>query len=118
MIWKRTGSQGVRSRADPAAYPFLHPGVPITSPGLRFAYSITGELIGPVIVIDLAARVVPYFSISDTGEGLYRLPAPAVVVLADDVLAITGHPRCAVVALTAVFARFIAVPPVGKRVAA
>ena len=66
----------------------------------------------------VVSAVVPLFSISGTGEGLYWFPAPTVVVLADDVLAITGHPRCAVVALTAVFARFIAVPPVGKRVAA
>src|SRR5689334_2046405 len=46
------------------------------------------------------------------------LPAPAVVVLADYAFAITCHPRCAVVALTAEFAGLVAVPPVGQRVAA
>ena len=40
-----------RGNQDP-----LNSSVPITSPGLRFAYSITGELIGLVIVTDLAAH--------------------------------------------------------------
>jgi len=45
------------------------------------------------------------------------LPAPTIVVLANYVFAVTGHPRCAMVALAAVFARLIAVAPVGQRVA-
>jgi len=45
------------------------------------------------------------------------LPAPTVVVLANYAFAVTGHPRCAVVALAAEFAGLIAVAPVGQRVA-
>ena len=37
------------------ANPFLKPGVPIMSPGLRFTQSITGQTIGPIFVTDLAA---------------------------------------------------------------
>jgi hypothetical protein len=46
-----------------------------------------------------------------TSLGPCWLPAPAVVVLANDVFAVTGYPGCAVVAVTAVLARLIAVSP-------
>jgi hypothetical protein len=48
---------------------------------------------------------------SDARSG--RLPAPAVVVLAGDCLAVAGHTGSTVVGSAAVFARLVAVPPVG-----
>jgi hypothetical protein len=46
------------------------------------------------------------------------LPAPAVVVLANYALAITGHPRCSTVAFATHFAGLVAIALVGLRVAA
>ena len=44
-----------------------------------------------------------------------RFPAPAVIVLADNVLAITGDPGSSVVALAAEFTGFVALATVSQR---
>jgi hypothetical protein len=38
----------------PQANPFAKPGVPIMSPGVRFAQGINGQTIGPIFASDLA----------------------------------------------------------------
>lgn len=50
--------------------------------------------------------------------GSCRLPAPAVIVLADDRFAVTSYPGCPVVVVAAILARLVAGPLVADRVAA